>query len=122
MADVLRTADGTDQQTLAGFEDSVKPDRSGEDILFQVLLDWGLELTMSISTETIGGSDVFIIEEGALIACFNNDVSPELVRAIAERGPLRAVFLDSGFASDAARINAEQIFREVSPSTDVKAI
>ncbi len=122
MADVLRTADGTDQQTLAGFEDSVKPDRSGEDILFQVLLDWGLELTMSISTETIGGSDVYIIEEGALIACFNNDVSPELVRAVAERGPLRAVFLDSGFASDAARINAEQIFREVSPSTDVKAI
>ncbi|ATY14919.1 site-specific DNA-methyltransferase [Amycolatopsis sp. AA4] len=122
MADVLRTPDETDQQALAGLEASVKPGRTGEDLLFQVLLDWGLELTMPISVEKIEGREVFAVENDALIACFNDDVSPELVRGIAKREPLRAVFRDSAFLSDDARINAEQIFREISPSTDVKAI
>ena len=122
MADVLLTPDETQQETLSVLADSVKPDRSGEDLLFQILLDWGLELTMPISVEKIEGQEVFVVEDGALIACFDTEVSPELVSAIAKREPLRAVFRDSGFASDGARINAEQIFREVSPSTDVKAI
>lgn len=122
MADVLRTPDEIDQQALAGLEDSVKPGRSNEDLLFQVLLDWGLELTMSISLERIEGREIFVVEDGALIACFDTQVSPELVRAISKLQPLRVVFRDAGFASDDARINAEQIFREISPSTDVKAI
>jgi adenine-specific DNA-methyltransferase len=122
MADVLRTPDEVDQQTLAGLESSVKLDRTGEDLLFQVLLDWGLELTMAVTAEKLEGHEVFVVEDGALIACFDSTVTPELVRIIAKRQPLRAVFRDSGFASDAARINAEQIFREISPSTDVKAI
>ncbi|MBE5440135.1 type III restriction endonuclease subunit M [Mycobacteroides abscessus] len=100
----------------------MKPDRSGEDLLFQVLLDWGLELTMPISVEKLEGHEVYLVEDDALIACFDSEVSPELVRAIAKREPLRAVFRDSGFASDDARINAEQIFHEISPATDVKAI
>ncbi|MBS7546785.1 site-specific DNA-methyltransferase [Dietzia sp. Marseille-Q0999] len=120
--EVLRTPDETEQLALGEIEGSVKPDRSGEDLLFQVLLDWGLELTMDIAIEQIDGQEVFVVEDDALIACFDAEVSPELVRTIAERGPLRAVFRDSSFASDAARINAEQIFREVSPSTDVKAV
>lgn len=122
MADVLRTPDETEQQTLSILESSVKPDRSGEDLLFQVLLDWGLELTMPITVERIEGHEVFVLEDDVLLACFELEVGPELVRVIAERRPLRAVFRDSGFASDDARINAEQIFREISPSTDVKAI
>ena len=85
-------------------------------------MEWGLELTMPINVEEAEGREVFVIEGGALIACFDTAITPELVRTIAKREPLRAVFRDSGFASDAARINAEQIFREVSPSTDVKAI
>ena len=122
MADVLRTPDETDQQMLAGLEDSVKPGRTGEDLLVQVLLDWGLELTMPISVEKIEGHKVFAVEDDALIACFDTEVSTELVRAVAKREPLRAVFRDSRFTSDDARINAEQIFREISPSTDMKAI
>ncbi|MFD4779712.1 site-specific DNA-methyltransferase [Rhodococcus qingshengii] len=122
MADVLRVPDETDQLALTELEGSVKPDRSGEDLLFQVLLDWGLELTMPISVEQLDGYEVFVVEDGALIACFDSEVSPELVRTIAEREPLRAVFRDSGFASDDARINTEQIFHELSPATDVKAI
>ncbi|WP_082974299.1 site-specific DNA-methyltransferase [Mycobacterium sp. E740] len=122
MSDVFRTPDETDQQALAGLEDSVKPNRTGEDLLFQVLLDWGLELTMPVNREKVEGYEVFIVEDDALIACFDPEVSPELISAIAKREPLRAVFRDSGFASDDARINAEQVFREISPSTDVKAI
>ena len=101
--------------------DSVKPDRTGEDLLFQVLLDSGLELTLPVSVERIDGHEVFVVDDGALICCFEK-VSLDLVRALAKREPLRAVFLDAGFGSDDARINAEQIFRELSPSTDVRAI
>lgn len=122
MTDVLRSPEKTDQLALHELEGSVKPGRSGEDLLFQVLLDWGLELTMEITIEHIDGQDVFVVEDGALVACFESKVGPELVRTIAEREPLRAVFCDSSFASDDARINAEQIFREVSPATDVKAV
>lgn len=122
MADVWRTPDATDQLALADLEVSVEPGRSAEDLLFQVLLDWGLELTMPITVEQIDGHEVFVVEDGALIACFDAEVRPELVRIIAGREPLRAVFRDSGFASDDARINAEQVFREVSPATDVRAI
>ena len=122
MADVLRTPDILGQDQLDLYTDGVKPDRTGEDLLFQVFLDWGLELTMPVAVETIEGQEVFVVEDGSLIACFDGEVSPALVRAIAKGEPLRAVFRDSGFATDADRINAEQIFAEVSPATDVKAI
>ena len=122
MADVLRTPDETDQQALAGLEGSVKSDRTAEDLLFQVLLDWGLDLTMTIDVEQFGEREVFVVEDDALVACFDNEISADLVRSLAQREPLRAVFRDSGFASDDDRINAEQIFKELSPATDVKAI
>jgi adenine-specific DNA-methyltransferase len=122
LADVLRTPDETHQATLDRLEDSVKPDRSGDDLLFQVLLDWGLELTMPVTVEVIEGAEVYAVEDDTLIACFGKEVTDDLMRAIAKREPLRAVFRDSAFESDDARINAEQIFRELSPVTDVKAI
>ncbi|WP_241985492.1 site-specific DNA-methyltransferase [Cryobacterium sp. TMT1-21] len=122
MVDVLRTPETTGQLALDQLEESVKSGRSGEDLLFQVLLDWGLELTMPMIVEQINNCEVFIVEDGALIACFDEKLPPDLVREIAKRQPLRAVFRDSGFASDDARINAEQVFREVSPATDIKAI
>ena len=122
MVNVLRTPDEAAQTALPDLEGSVKSDRSGEDLLFQVLLDWGLELTMPIAVEQIEGHEVFVVEDDTLIACFDTEISLDVVRAIAKREPLRAVFRDSGFAADDARINAEQIFHEISPSTDVKAI
>jgi adenine-specific DNA-methyltransferase len=122
MSDVLRTPDATDQDELALYTDSVKADRTGEDLLFQVLIDWGLELTMPIQSEVVDGQQIFVVEDDALIACFADEVSDKVVNAIAERQPLRAVFRDSGFAKDADRINAEQIFAERSPATDVKTI
>lgn len=122
MATVLSAPDETHQTQLDLNIESVKSDRTGEDLLFQVLLDWGLELTLPISSERIAGRHVFVVDDGALIACFEKPISLDLVQALAKREPLRAVFLDAGFGSDDARINAEQIFREVSPSTDVKTI
>ncbi|MFF0876477.1 site-specific DNA-methyltransferase [Micromonospora aurantiaca (nom. illeg.)] len=122
MADVLRTPDASDQAALLDTVDSVKPDRTGEDLLFQVLLDWGLDLSLPISREMIDGHEVFTVDDDALIACFANDVTPAVVAAMAARHPLRAVFKDGGFADDASRINAEQVFREVSPITEMRAI
>lgn len=122
MADVLRTPDSTTQDQLTLYTNSVKADRTGEDLLFQVLLDWGLDLAMPITSETIHGEEVFVVQDDALIGCFSDIVTPKVVAAIAERQPLRAVFRDSGFATDADRINAEQIFAERSPATDVKTV
>ncbi len=122
LLDVLRTPDETDQLGLSALELSIDSDRSEEDLLFQVLLDWGLELSLSLVREAIDDREVFSVDEGALIACFADSVTPEVVRVIAQRGPLRAVFRDDAFESDAARINAEQVFREVSPATEVRTI
>ncbi|MDN5546760.1 MAG: site-specific DNA-methyltransferase, partial [Rhodococcus sp. (in: high G+C Gram-positive bacteria)] len=121
-ADVLRTADGTEQLGLDDLAPSIKPDRAAEDLLFQVLLDWGLELSLPIAREYMDGCEVLSVDADALIACFTESVTPEVVRTIAARGPLRAVFRDDAFESDAARINAEQVFREVSPATEVRTI
>ncbi|WP_041631194.1 site-specific DNA-methyltransferase [Corynebacterium terpenotabidum] len=122
MADVARTPDGTEQLSIDQLGASIKPGRTSEDLLFQVLLDWGLELSMSIKKEDVAGHELLTVEDGALIACFDQEVSPDIIREIARREPLRAVFRDDGFEDDAARINAEQIFREMSPKTDIKAI
>lgn len=119
---VLRSPDDLVQASLYEFTDSLKADRTDEDLLFQVLVDWGLDLAESITVDEIANCRVLSVAHGALIACFGEDVSDTTIREIAERRPLRAVFKNLGFASDAARINAEQIFREVSPETEVKAI
>jgi adenine-specific DNA-methyltransferase len=122
MADVAMTPDEYEQGTLAGLTSSTKADRAGHDLLFQVLLDWGLTLDVPIAERNLAGHAVFDIDGGALVACFDEAIDDGLVRAVAETTPLRAVFRDSAFASDAARINAEQIFRELSPSTELNAL
>lgn len=122
MADILRLPDEAEQAQLDLSVLNVKPNRSGEDLLFEVLLNWALELSLPISIEQNDGHEVFVVDDGALIACFDKQVDLDIVRQVAKREPLRAVFLDAGFATDDARINAEQIFREVSPSTDVRTI
>lgn len=122
MADTLTTADDLVQFALSEAVDSVKPDRTDEDLLFQVLLDWGMDLAEPITVEETAGLRILSVADDALIACFSDKVTDAVVQEIADRHPLRAVFKDSGFASDAARINAEQIFREVSPETEVRAI
>ena len=122
MTDVYYRPDEVKQDELFGQVDSVKSDRTAEDLLFQVLIDWGVELTLPINSETLHGKTVYSVDGNALIACFEPGVTDDLVKDIAARAPLRAVFRDTSFASDADRINAEQLLRQLSPSTELKAI
>ncbi len=122
LADTLAAPEGLVQDSLVGAVESVKLDRTDEDLLFQVLLDWGLDLAEPIVVEEVDARRVLSVADGSLIACFSDEVTGVVVKEIANRHPLRAVFLDAGFASDAARINAEQVFRELSPETEVRTI
>lgn len=122
MADVYYTPDAIQQTQLDLFVDNIKPDRTPEDLLFQVLLDWGVDLSLPIGRQTIQDKQVFFVDQNALLACFDAGVNEALVRELAQFEPLRVVFRDNGFVSDAVKINVEQIFRQLSPHTEVKAI
>lgn len=122
MADVYYTPDATTQADLLTRVDNIKEGRSAEDLLFQVLLDWGVDLTLPITRETVQGKTVFSVAGTALIACFDTGVDAALVKELAARHPLRVVFRDTGFADDATKINVKQIFRSLSPDTEMKAI
>jgi len=122
MKDVYYRPDELSQGDLLEVVDNVKPDRTAEDLLFQVLVDWGVDLTLPIRRETLQGKTVFFVDENALIACFDTGITEDLVKALAKHDPLRVVFRDNGFESDAIKINVEQIFRQLSPVTEVKAI
>lgn len=122
MQDVYYRPDQIDQKDLLASVDNIKPDRSAEDLLFQVLVDWGVDLTLPIQRETVQGKTVFFVDGNALIACFETGVTEELVKELASREPLRVVFRDNGFVSDAVKINVEQVFRQLSPGTDVQSI
>ncbi len=122
MQEVYHRPDQIDQKDLLAAVDSIKPDRTAEDLLFQVLVDWGVDLTLPIQREMVQGKAVFFVDGNALVACFETGVTEELVKELAGREPLRVVFRDNGFVSDAVKINVEQVFRQVSPGTDVKSI
>ena len=124
MKDVYYTPDKTKQTELFNNADNINDDRSSEDLLFQVLLDWGVDLTLSITKESIEDLDVFFVDGNALAACFvkNGQITEDFCKELAKREPLRVVFRDSGFANDSVKINVEQIFKLMSPHTDVKTI
>ena len=124
MADVYYTPDAIQKDLLSSMTDNVKPDRSEEDLLFQVLLDWGVDLTLPITKEKVEDLEVFFVDGDSLAACFatNGQITEELCKKIAARKPIRAVFRDSGFLDDSVKINVEQIFKLTSPDTDVRTI
>lgn len=128
MTDVFYRPEQINQSDLFAQVENIKEDRTDEDLLFQVLLDWGVGLTLPISKQQIASKDVFFVNagddnEGAdLIACFSSEISNELIKELAEKQPLRVVFRDDGFNNDSTKINVEQIFKQISPMTDVKSI
>ncbi len=122
MKDVYYAPDAVKQGDLLAQVDNIREDRSAEDLLFQVLLDWGVDLALPITQEDIAGKKVFFVDGNALAACFDTGINEEFVKALAARHPLRAVFRDSGFGSDSVKINIEQIFKLISPTTEVKSI
>lgn len=124
LADVHYVPDAVNQGALEGFTDNIKPDRTPEDLLFQVMLDWGVDLALPITRQTIQGREVLFVDGNALAACFDaaGRIDEAFVKELATHKPLRAVFRDAGFADSAAKINVEQIFRLLSPATEVKCI
>ncbi|SEH05231.1 putative methyltransferase [Candidatus Venteria ishoeyi] len=124
MADVYYTPDAVEQNQLRLLMDNIKDDRTSEDLLFQVLLDWGVDLTLPVTKEAIDGREVFFVDGNALAACFEKSgkITEDFCKELAGRQPLRVVFRDSGFKDDSAKINVEQIFKLMSPHTDVKTI
>jgi adenine-specific DNA-methyltransferase len=122
MKDVYYRPDELKQSDLLDMVDNVKGGRTAEDLLFQVLVDWGVDLTLPIRRETLQGRTVFFVDDNALVACFDKGITEELVKELAGHEPLRVVFRDNGFVSDAVKVNVEQVFRQLSPTTEVKSI
>jgi adenine-specific DNA-methyltransferase len=104
--------------------ENIKGDRGPIDLLFQVLLSWGVELSLPIQGKLLQGKQCYLVDGNALIACFDSSggIDDGLVKKIAEFQPLRVVFRDSGFKDDAMKINVEQIFKALSPHTEIKSI
>lgn len=122
MTDVYYSADEYSQGMLPMLESNVKADRTDLDLLFGCLLEWGIPLSLPYTSETIEGCTVHTYNDGDLIACFNEDVSEDVVKEIARKKPLRAVFRDSSFSNSASKINVFEIFKMISPETSVKVI
>ena len=122
MKDVYYSAGEISQQDLVEQISNIKDGRTDMDLLFGCLVDWGVPLSLPIKTETIEKLQVYNVNDGDLVACFANDIPEAAIRQIAAAKPLRAVFRDSSFKSDSAKINVTEIFKTISPSTTVKVI
>lgn len=122
MNDVYYSANDYSQVMLAMFESNVKSDRSDLDLLFGCLLEWGLPLSLPYGSKQIDGYTVHNYNDGDLIACFDENVPDSVIKEIAKRQPLRAVFRDSSFANSPSKINVGEIFKLMAPDTRVKVI
>ena len=122
MNDVYYAPSELQQTQLGLLESNIKSDRTDEDLLYGCLLDWGVELSLPHKVEIIDGKRVHIVDEDALVACFEEDIPESVIRKIADMKPLRVVFRDSSFISDDNKINIEEIFKLITPDTRVKVI
>ena len=122
MTDVFYSAGEYDQGMLDQLVSNIKPDRTDLDLLFGCLLEWGLPLSMPYTSEKIEDSTVHTYNDGDLIACFDENIPDTVIKEIAKRQPLRAVFRDSSFADSPAKINVGEIFKMLAPDTKVKVL
>ena len=122
MNDVYYSPAEYSQNLLSKLESNVKSDRTDLDLLFGCLLEWGLPLSLPYSSETIEGCTVHNYNDGDLIACFDENIPDEVIKMIAKKQPLRAVFRDSSFANSPSKINVGEIFKLLAPDTRVKVI
>lgn len=122
MQDVYYRPQDYKQETISLFADNIKPDRTADDLLAQVMLDWGLPLSYRIEQIDINGKQVFRVAQDSLLACFDKGIDEAFAKVIAKEKPLRVVFRDSGFANDTAKINVQQLLKQLSPETEMKVI
>lgn len=122
MKEVFYKPNEVEQTLFDNYADNIKEDRTAEDLLFQVMLELGVTLSSSIKETEINGCKVFNVADGFLYACFDNNISDEVVKVIANEQPYYAVFRDSGMANDSVMTNFDQIFATYSPSTTRKVL
>src|SRR5690606_36107222 len=122
MQDVYYRPQDYKQDQLDIFEDNVKPDRTANDLLAQVMLDWGLPLSLKIEQEKVQGKQVFKVAENFLFACFEPGLVEAFAKEIAAYKPLRIVFRDSSFKDNSAKENVRQLLKQLSPDTEMKVI
>lgn len=122
MKDVYYRPDELDQNSLDQLESNIKEDRTGLDLLIQVMLEIGLELSLPIETKIINGKEVYFVADNSLVACFDENVDEALIKEIAKTKPLKVVFRNDSFKSCLDKINLEEIFKSISPDTDIKVL
>ena len=122
MKDVYYRPQDYKQEQLDLFADNVKPDRTENDLLAQVMIDWGLPLSLKIEQINISGKKVFKVEEDSLYACFDNEIDESFAKEIAKKHPLRIVFRDNSFKDDNQKVNVQQLLKQLSPETEIKVI
>lgn len=122
MQDVYYRPQDYKQESLDLFADNVKPDRTADDLLAQVMLDWGLPLSLKIVQTKVTGKNVFKVAGDSLFACFDNGIDEDFAKEIAKELPLRIVFRDNGFKNDTAKVNVKQLLKQLSPETEMKVI
>jgi adenine-specific DNA-methyltransferase len=122
MKDVYYAPSEYDQNLLSMLESNIKEDRTDLDLLFGCLLEWGLPLSLPYTSEEISGCTVHTYNDGDLIACFDENIPDSVIKTIAKKQPLRAVFRDSSFASSPSKINVTEVFKLLAPDTRVKVI
>ena len=122
MTDVFYSVDNYSQALLSNLESNIKSDRNDLDLLFGCLLEWGLPLSLPYNSEEIEGYTIHNYNNGDLIACFDEDIPDSVIKYIAKKQPLRAVFRDNSFADSPSKINVGEIFKSLAPDTRVKVI
>ena len=122
MEDIYYTPKDISQANLFSLVDNVKPDRTAEDLLFQVMLELGATLDSKIATEVVSGKTIYNVADGYIVACFDKDVTDEVVTTIAKMHPLYAVLRDTSMATDSTATNFEQLFKTYSPDTVTKIL
>ena len=122
MTNVFYSVDDYSQGLLSNLESNIKSDRNDLDLLFGCLIEWGLPLSLPYNSEEIDGCTIHDYNNGDLIACFDENIPDSVIKQIAKKRPLRAVFRDSSFANSPSKINVGEIFKSLAPDTKVKVI
>ncbi|WCM42538.1 site-specific DNA-methyltransferase [Flavobacterium sp. CBA20B-1] len=122
MQDVYYKPQDYTQNTLDLFADNVKEGRTAEDLVTQIMLDWGLPLSLPIERKTISGKEVYAVAGNSLYCCFDKDIDEAFAKEVAKDQPMRIVFRDKGFKDDTAKENVKQLIKQLSPNTEMKVI
>ena len=122
MKDIYFTPSEYNQDFLSGFKSNIKSNRNDLDLLFGCLIEWGLPLSLPYNSEKIEGCTVHDYNNGDLVACFDENIPDSVIKRIAKKQPLRAVFRDSSFVNSPSKINVGEIFKALAPDTRVKVI